>query len=33
MNFINYYNNPKNFRFDSFKFDLDEAYNRNHKIL
>ena len=33
MNFINYYNNPKNFRFDSFKFALDEAYNRNHKIL
>ena len=33
MNFISYYNHPKNFRFDSFKFALDEAYKRNHKIL
>tara|TARA_Y100001970_G_C13991560_1_gene728482 strand:- start:301 stop:861 length:561 start_codon:yes stop_codon:yes gene_type:complete len=33
MNFISYYKHPKNFRFDSFKFALDEAYKRNHKIL
>jgi len=33
MNFIENYNHPKNFRFDSFKFALDEAYKRNHKIL
>ena len=33
MNFIEDYNHPKNFRFDSFKFALNEAYKRNHRIL
>jgi len=33
MKFINYYNNPKNLRFESFKFALYEANNRGHKII
>jgi len=33
MDFIENYNNKKNFRFSSFKFALIEANKRNHKIL
>ena len=33
MEFINYYNNPKNIRFESFKFALTEAKNRGHKTI
>ena len=33
MQFIEYYNNPKNIRFESFKFALNEANKRGHKIL
>tara|TARA_Y100001970_G_scaffold252156_1_gene325714 strand:- start:926 stop:1522 length:597 start_codon:yes stop_codon:yes gene_type:complete len=33
MQFIKYYNNPKNIRFESFKFALYEAYKRGHKTL
>jgi hypothetical protein len=33
MNFIENYNHPKNLRFDSFKFALNEALKRNHKTL
>ena len=33
MQFINYYNNPKNIRFESFKFALNEANKRGHKTL
>jgi len=33
MQFINYYNNPKNIRFESFKFALNEANNRDHKTI
>ena len=33
MNFLNYYNHPKNVRFKSFEFALQEAENRNHKLL
>ena len=33
MQFINYYNNPKNIRFESFKFALTEASNRGHKNI
>tara|TARA_B100000287_G_C20511224_1_gene733109 strand:- start:158 stop:721 length:564 start_codon:yes stop_codon:yes gene_type:complete len=33
MQFIKYYNNPKNIRFESFKFALNEANKRDHKIL
>ena len=33
MNFLNYYNHPKNFRYDSFKFALSEAYKRKLKIF
>ena len=33
MNFLNNYNNPKNIRFNSFKFALTEAFNRKHRIL
>ncbi len=33
MNFLKYYNNPKNFRFKSFEYALIEANKRNLKIL
>ena len=33
MKFLEYYNNPKNFRFISFKFALLEAEKRNLKTL
>tara|TARA_Y200000002_G_C22404179_1_gene547008 strand:- start:134 stop:697 length:564 start_codon:yes stop_codon:yes gene_type:complete len=33
MQFINYYNNPKNIRFESFKYALYEASKRGHKTL
>ena len=33
MDFLQYYNNPKNFRFNSFKFALLEAEKRNLKTL
>ena len=33
MEFLKKYNNPKNFRFDSFVFALIEAQKRNHKTL
>ena len=33
MEFINYYNNPKNIRFESFKFALTEAKKRGHKTI
>ena len=33
MEFINYYNNPKNIRFESFKFAWTEAKNRGHKTI
>ena len=33
MLFLNKYNNPKNIRFNSFKFALDEAFKRNLKII
>ena len=33
MQFINYYNNPKNIRFESFKFAFTEANNRGHKTI
>tara|TARA_B100001939_G_scaffold86103_1_gene73753 strand:- start:645 stop:1211 length:567 start_codon:yes stop_codon:yes gene_type:complete len=33
MDFIENYNNKKNFRFESFKFALTEANKRNHKII
>jgi|TARA_B110001454_G_C12534627_1_gene356720 hypothetical protein len=33
MKFLDYYNNNKNIRFDSFEFALNEAYKRNHKTL
>ncbi len=33
MKFLEYYNNPKNFRFNSFKFALLEAEKRNLKTL
>jgi len=33
MQFINYYNNPKNIRFESFKFALIEANKRGHKTI
>ena len=33
MKFLEYYNNPKNFRFSSFKFALLEAEKRNLKTL
>ena len=33
MEFLKKYNNPKNFRFDSFEFALIEAQKRNHKTL
>ena len=33
MEFINYYNNPKNIRFESFKFALLEANKRNLKTI
>lgn len=33
MNFLKYYNNPKNFRFKSFEFALIEANKRNLKTL
>jgi len=33
MEFLEKYNNPKNFRFSSFEFALIEAQKRNHKTL
>ena len=33
MKFIEQYNNEKNIRYSSYKFALNEAYKRNHKIL
>ena len=33
MEFLKKYNNPKNLRFNSFKFALIEAQKRNHKTL
>ena len=33
MDFLQYYNNPKNFRFKSFEFALLEAKKRNLKIF
>ena len=33
MQFLNYHNNPKNFRFKSFEFALFEAKKRNLKTL
>jgi hydroxymethylpyrimidine pyrophosphatase-like HAD family hydrolase len=33
MNFFNFYNHPKNIRFESFKFALNEAKKRNHKVV
>ena len=33
MNFFNFYNHPKNIRFASFKFALNEAKRRNHKVV
>ena len=33
MFFLNKYNIPKNIRFDSFKFALEEAFRRNLKII
>ena len=33
MNFFNFYNHPKNIRFNSFKFALNEAKKRNHKVV
>tara|TARA_B110000971_G_C19993880_1_gene493278 strand:- start:897 stop:1463 length:567 start_codon:yes stop_codon:yes gene_type:complete len=33
MQFLKDYNNPKNIRFKSFEFALNEAKKRNHKII
>ena len=33
MLFLDKYNNPKNKRFESFKFALDEAKKRNLKVI
>jgi len=33
MFFLNKYNVPKNIRFNSFKFALEEAFRRNLKII
>ena len=33
MFFLNKYNIPKNIRFNSFKFALEEAFRRNLKII
>ena len=33
MNFFNFYKHPKNIRFESFRFALNEAKKRNHKII
>ena len=33
MNFLQKYNNEKNIRFKSFEYALNEAKNRNHKIV
>jgi len=33
MQFLQNYNNPKNIRFQSFEFALNEAKKRNHKTL
>jgi hypothetical protein len=33
MFFLNKYNIPKNIRFNSFKFTLEEAFRRNLKII
>jgi len=33
MLFLNKYKNPKNIRFNSFKFALEEAFRRNLKII
>ena len=33
MHFLNKYNNPKNIRFNSFKFALEEAFKRNLKVI
>lgn len=33
MEFLQNYNNPKNIRFKSFEFALNEAKKRNHKII
>ena len=33
MNFLNKYDNPKNIRFNSFKFALEEAFKRNLKVI
>ena len=33
MNFLNFYNHEKNFRFSSFEFSLNEAFKRGHKTL
>ena len=33
MNFFDFYKHPKNIRFESFKFALNEAKRRNHKVV
>ena len=33
MQFLQNYNNPKNIRFKSFEFALNEAKKRNHKTI
>ena len=33
MNFLNFYNHEKNFRYSSFEFSLNEAFKRGHKTL
>ena len=33
MDFLKYYNHPKNIRYDSFVFALNEAKKRNHKVI
>ena len=33
MNFLNFYNHKKNFRYSSFEFSLNEAFKRGHKTL
>ena len=33
MHFLDKYDNPKNIRFNSFKFALEEAFKRNLKVI
>ena len=33
MNFLTKYDNKKNIRFDTFKFTLEKAYERNLKLI